>query len=124
MASESWLTELLFDNEILPTNFTIFRNDRGSRGGGVLLAVKDYIATKLLPSPANLEMLTVEIKLTYTTVILCVVYLPPNPTLIELRDHPSQLQLSSNILLSDFNLSDINWDTLNSDSAPLMLSVT
>ena len=46
----------------IATNFTIFRNDQGSRGGGVLLAVKDHIATKLLSSPANLEMLTAEIK--------------------------------------------------------------
>ena len=45
----------------IATNFTIFHNDQGSRGGGVLLAVKDHIATKLLSS-ANLEMLTAEIK--------------------------------------------------------------
>ena len=118
--SETWLTELIFDNEILPTNYTVFHNDQGSRGGGVLLAVKDHIATKLLSSPANLEMLTVEIKLLYTTVILCVVYLPPHPTLIEvqlLRDHLSQLPPSSNILLlGDFNLPDINWDILSSES--------
>ena len=65
-------------------------------------------------------MLSVEIKLSYTTVMLCVVYLPPNPTLIEvqlLRDHLSQLQPSCNILLlADFNLPDINWDTLSSKS--------
>ena len=114
--SETWLTKLIFDNEILPTNYTIFRNDQGSRGGVVLLAVKDHIATKLLSSPTNLEMLTVEIKLSYTTVILCVVY----PTLIEvqlLQDHLSQLPPSSNILLlGDFNLLDINWDILSSES--------
>ena len=49
---------------------------------GVLFAVKDHIATKLLPSPANLETLTVEIKLSYTILLYFVwcSYLFPNPT--------------------------------------------
>ena len=68
--SETWPAELIFDNEILPTNFIIFCNDRGSRGERVLLAVRDHNATKLLRSPANLEMLTVEIKLLYTSYCL------------------------------------------------------
>jgi len=113
--TETWLSDNIFDNEILPTNYTIYRNDRGSRGGGVLLAVRDNIASKVLPSPTNIEMLTVEVELSQT-LILCVVYLPPNPnvSLIQsLSSHLCQFDQSCNVvILGDFNLPDIVWDTL------------
>ena len=57
--TETWLTESIFNNEILPTGYNIYRQDRGSRGGGVMLAVKDSLPSKLLPSPGNLEIVTV-----------------------------------------------------------------
>jgi len=117
--TETWLSSSIFDNEILPTNYRIYRNDRSSRGGGVLLAVQDTIISKTLPSPANIEMLTVEVELSQT-VILCVVYLPPSPTLSQIQSltsHLSQLPQSySTVLIGDFNLPDINWDTLCGNS--------
>ena len=33
--TETWLSDNIFDNEILPTYYRIYRNDRGSRGGRV-----------------------------------------------------------------------------------------
>ena len=41
--TETWLSKDIFDNEIIPSGYTIYRKDRDSRGGGVLLAVKDNI---------------------------------------------------------------------------------
>ena len=41
--TETWLTDSVFDLEILPTDFTIYRKDRHSRGGGVLIAVDDLL---------------------------------------------------------------------------------
>jgi exonuclease III len=38
--SETWLRDDINNAEILHSGYTIFRNDRKSRGGGVLLAVK------------------------------------------------------------------------------------
>jgi len=55
--TETWLTDSIFNNEILPVDFTIYRKDHGSRGGGVMLAVRDCISSKLLSSPDNLESL-------------------------------------------------------------------
>ena len=40
---------------------SIFRKDRGSRGGGILVAVADSIPTTLVPSPPNLEALKIMI---------------------------------------------------------------
>ena len=113
--TETWLSNNVFDNEILPANYTLYRNDRGSRGGGVLIAVRDNIISKVLSSPADIEMLTVEVKASQSFII-CVVYLPPAPSLSliqSLSSHLSQFQESCNfVLLGDFNLPDINWDTL------------
>ena len=60
--------------------FTLFRKDRDTRGGGVLIAVRQNINCSLLSSPSDLEVLAVE----FTSIlpfplILCVVYSPPNP---------------------------------------------
>ena len=42
--SETWLDDTVFDHEILPTGYTIFRKDRvDRRGGGVLMAFKSDI---------------------------------------------------------------------------------
>ena len=113
--TETWLTSNVFNNEILPNQYIIYHNDRRSRGGGVLIAVRTHIISKLLPSPTNLEMLTVELKLP-KRLILCVVYLPPDPTSSQIRslsDHISQFQQShSVVLLGDFNLPHINWETM------------
>jgi len=117
--TETWLSSNIFDSEILPTGFAIYRKDRGSRGGGVLLAVRDDITSKILPSPANIEMLTVKVELPQT-LIFCVVYLTPNPTvsLIQsLSSHLHQFQSSNVVLLGDYNLPEINWDTLCGNSA-------
>ena len=51
--SETWLTDNIYDNEILPTGYTIFRKDRPSRGGGVLLAVNNTIPCQLISSPSK-----------------------------------------------------------------------
>ena len=60
-------------------------------------------------------MLTVELKLP-KCLIICVVYLPPNPTSFQIQslsDHLSQFQQPcSVVLLGDFNLPDINWETM------------
>ena len=64
---------------MVKNNFTIYRCDRSSRGGGVLIAVKDTIPSLLLPTPtSNLEVLTVQIGIEQPALILCLAYIPPN----------------------------------------------
>ena len=53
---------MIYDNEILPQiQYTIYRHDCGSRGGGVMLGIKQDILSKVLPSPPGLEILTIQI---------------------------------------------------------------
>ena len=75
--TETWLPDVIFDNEILPSGYNIFRKDRGSRGGSVLLAVADSIPTQLLTSPPNLEVLSIKILNQKQPIILSCVYNPP-----------------------------------------------
>jgi len=42
--TESWLKPHILANEILPTGYAIFRNDRHSHGSGVMIVAKSNIA--------------------------------------------------------------------------------
>ena len=72
---ETWFTSSIFDNKILPPEFSIFCKDRPTRGGGVSLAVHKHIYVRLVSSP-NLEVISVQCFLKFS-VIICIVYSPP-----------------------------------------------
>jgi len=59
--TETWLTDSVFDNEILPTNYIIFRKDRSSRGGGILLAINNRISCTRTSSPDDIEVIGVQL---------------------------------------------------------------
>jgi len=54
--TETWLSNNIFTNEILPSCYTVLRKDHDSRGGGILLAPKSSLTTMQLPSPSDLEI--------------------------------------------------------------------
>ena len=123
--TETWLTESVFDQEILPTNYNIFRKDRSTRGGGVLIATKSSIPVSVVHSdPLNnaLEILTVRLNLSKPVTLSCV-YISPNPSDSYMYDLISNLTqvIQSNpstdiIITGDFNLPEINWDNLSTTS--------
>ena len=53
--TETWLSDSFCDGEILPSDFTVYRRDRLSRGGGVLLAVHSSLSSSCFDSPPDLE---------------------------------------------------------------------
>jgi len=73
-ATETWLSDFILDNEILPSGYALFCKDRSSRGGGVLLAVNNSIPCQLLEIPSNLEQLSACLCL----ITVCVLHNPPN----------------------------------------------
>jgi len=112
-----YIYNAVLDSEILPHGYTIYRADRGSRGGGVMIAVSNKLPSKQLPSPPNLEVVTVSISL-MPAIVCCMVYVPPNATMeyhneliTYLESLPTQV-----VILGDFNMTDINWSTLTGDS--------
>ena len=74
-STETWLSDSIFDNEILPTGFSIYRNDGGSRGGGVIIAIEESISCIPVPSPNHLELLAITLDLK-NPITLCTVYVP------------------------------------------------
>ena len=59
--TETWLNNGVLDGEILPNNYTIYRRDRASRGGGVLLAVNNNLSSRQFSSSDDIESIVVEI---------------------------------------------------------------
>ena len=124
--TETWLTDSVFDQEILPTNYSIFRKDRPSHGGGVLIAIKDTIPATVIPSILSSnapEIVTVKLNLRKTIVLICA-YLPPCPsdssmddTILNLTQVIEANPSADTILVGDFNLPNVQWDTLSSTSS-------
>lgn len=117
--TETWLSNSIYDNEILPTGYSIYRNDRTTRGGGVLIAVKDYISSVQIQSPIDLEIVTVEVNAP-SAITVCAVYIPPNAALNYCQSlitylHSLSLDNSKKLfVVGDFNFPDINWHTMTS----------
>ena len=71
---ESWCSSSIL---VVVPGYSIFRKDRNSHGGGVLLVIDNCIPSRILSSPASLEVLTVEILLP-RSIVLSLVYITPN----------------------------------------------
>ena len=111
--TETWLNDSIFDYEILPTNYTIFRKDRRSRSGGVLVAIVSSLSCYEVASPPDLEDISVKIG----HILLCTVYITPNidtSSLINLLSYLADLSTSSEhlVIVGDFNAPDIEWSSL------------
>ena len=129
--TETWLHEGIADNEILPSSYNVLRNDRGSRGGGVLLAVKSYISCLRRPDLEEdiCELLWAEIPLKNSgSYFLGVFYRPPSSNMNYLEGLKRSLEKvtvvsdhTNIVLLGDFNFPDIDWDLI-CPSQPYVLS--
>ena len=73
--TKTWLSGCIFDNELLPSGYSILLKDRSHHGGGVLFAIDLQLTAVQLDSPNDLEVLTVKISSDHP-VIVCVVYVP------------------------------------------------
>lgn len=72
------------DGEVLPSAYNLYRCDRRSRGGGVLIAVSDVLPSRQLALSESCEMVAVEL------VFKC---------------FPSEYKM---VITGDFNCPDIN----------------
>lgn len=89
----------------------------------MLLAIDLSLPSTLLPSPANLEVISVKVNSPCNnhSVTICNVYIPPSsPHLYytDLLDYLSSLMTSDFIIITgDFNLPDIVWPILSGSSS-------
>lgn len=106
----------IFNNEVIPSGYSLYRKDRSSRGGGVLVAVSDSIPSSACSSPVELEVVTVVLQL-QQEITLCTVYVPPDAPLVYVQSLCSYLLSLSNtakalVVVGDFNFPNIRWSSL------------
>lgn len=110
--SESHLTDDVHKSQIEIDNYDVYRRDRGSAGGGVVVYVKSSIPHEHCPSlnpHPSLEALWVKIIHAHTKpLLLCCVYRPPSATVDyydTMIDHFTDVTIDENdfIILGDFN---------------------
>lgn len=115
-----WLQSDMRNSEIVPSSNTLIYRGRGSRGEGIIVAIKNVQFTRL-DSIDNHESLRCELRFFGKNITLDGVYRPPSapPECLEaLYDYLLQNTDSRwDILLTgDFNLPSINWPNLSHDS--------
>lgn len=120
--TETWLHDGVYDSEIAPSGFNVYRRDRGSRGGGVALLVKNIYRIARMPDAPGVEALFCKLIDRKESLVIGVVYRPPAsiPEVLE----QLQLYISSKtnqttklILCGDFNLPGINWSSFSAGSS-------
>ena len=113
--TETWLSENVSDGEILPNGCVLYRKDRPTQSGGVLIAVKSAVSSSL-PSPTDIEVIFVEVGINHD-LVLCSIYVSPDSPVSLISSlvwYLSSLVSSYNrcIFVGDFNFPDISWSSL------------
>lgn len=131
--TETWLHEGINDGELFGENYLVFRKDRDQlltgkgRGGGVLLAVKNYYNAEQIHINnlnANIDILCLKLRITgQSCIFIILIYIPPNTqeqeydTIYETVSNLSFIFNSKCLLLGDINISDLYRYCLNKESA-------
>ena len=105
----------------ISSGYSIYRRDRESHGGGVLLAVSDSIPSKFLLKSSTIELIAIELPL-QNHLIICGVYIPPTSQISLILDLFNVLDSLPKkfpiIILGDINLPDIDWSSMSASSLP------
>jgi len=113
---ESWLKEDISSAEVFRADLTTFRRDRSDGGGGVLICVKNIIASTELWVDDDFEMIAVEVKemdLKYTWEVTGI-YRAPNEDMLAIerlavRTLPTRNLTKQSIIGGDLNLPQADW---------------
>ena len=119
--TETWLRDDIENSEILSWNdYTIYRKDRQTRAGGVLLALKSssFSSSREIVNDSDLELVAVELKTTCNqNYLACCLYKPPQNINRQWLDEfnlflANKCSDYTNILIcGDFNFPKICWES-------------
>lgn len=115
--TESWLSELHPDSLIVGNlPYFVVRRDRGSRGGGLLIAIRHGTHFKLSHSGSDTESMSLDLVKEKIRIFLG--YIPDKYDKTDVLKMCSEFRSvvntgSRNLILGDFNMSFINWDALS-----------
>jgi Reverse transcriptase (RNA-dependent DNA polymerase) len=111
--TETWLDSSVFDSELFDCNYIVFRRDRATRGGGIMIAIRNnlvYDCKRLNIMETINEDLWVEFMYKRSFFIICVVYFPPNSDSSSIELFFDNLLANSNylfgkniVIFGDFN---------------------
>ena len=108
-------SDFICNGEILPTGFVLYRP---SRGGCVLIAVRESLFSSFIPSPHDLEMVCVKLGRGNDCVICCV-YIPPECSFSYVSSDLTS-SFRKCVIVGDLNFPAIDWsilmDTSNSSN--------
>jgi hypothetical protein len=117
IGTESWLREEISNAEILRDDYTTFRRDRNTRGGGVFICVKDCIACAELWVDEDFEMIAVEVngKDPKLTLEVVGIYRAPNEDMrvierLAARTDYFGKSTKRSIIGEDLNLPSVEWN--------------
>ena len=98
LVTETWLSSAIYNNELLPSGYTVYRKDRESRGGGVAIFAKSSLSTSLLVNDSTIEGISITL---IPNIIITCIYVPPNaPDLYIIHPCFNFFQLSVLIVLT------------------------
>ena len=123
LGTESKLPKDIPTYSVFPSNYSIFRKDRDAHGGGVFLALKsDIVCVECPKFDTNCEIIWCSVKFNnYKKLYLASFYRPPSspPEVLDRLQESINCVFESNqrhpniVIGGDFNLGDINWNTVN-----------
>lgn len=114
--TETWLHDMIRDDEIIPPGYKMQRRDRASRGGGVAIILKNSIDVFEIDQLEDHESLCLKVSIWGNTFVLCAVYRAPDSDdlfLSRLYDYLLKFRGKNIIITGDFNLPSVNWNDLN-----------
>ena len=112
--TESWAHKDIDNSELHIDGYNMFRKDRPSRGGGVILYVKEHIPCKLLDSKEDIESIWCEIGDIYSKCNIALYYRPPNASESYNKEMCKELldyTRGKTVIIGDFNFPEIDWES-------------
>lgn len=127
-AVETWLDSKVLNEELICDNYVFYRKDRLTRGGGIILYVKDVYRNKrredLESNCVNQnEILVCEVDIgLQTPVVYILAYRPPNADILfnnnlkQVLNNVRNSGFSNICLLGDLNVPEIEWNSMMADN--------
>lgn len=115
---ETFLDTTVSDQELVIDGYAVFRKDRNTFGGGLLIYVKDYLSCthRVDLEHSNLEAIWLEVKFKHSKPLLvCYTYRPPSSKVEWLTHFSNSLDKSYSESKECIILGDFNFDLLKQD---------
>ena len=81
MGTETWISSTDFSSEYFPEQYMVYRTDRCTTGGGVLLGIKTRLMSQQVVTPPDVELVMATFTVTKRlSVLIGCCYRPPNMT--------------------------------------------